>query len=106
MMNFVKILRADALNEIAKSENSGNFIAEKYNLNIDRLVNIQITSAKNETATNKNFSCSICDYTAPKQSKLAEHMTRHTKIFPYECKLCDYKTARKPDIRYHLTKVG
>ncbi|CAB0020155.1 unnamed protein product [Nesidiocoris tenuis] len=48
------------------------------------------------------FECVLCEYVAKTQDTLAEHISDHTGVKPFDCSLCTMKFATKRGVRSHV----
>ncbi|CAB0020153.1 unnamed protein product [Nesidiocoris tenuis] len=48
------------------------------------------------------FECVLCEYVAKTPDTLAEHISDHTGVKPFDCSLCTMKFATKRGVRSHV----
>ena len=56
------------------------------------------------TAHQKPYKCSVCDYASATPNGIKNHMKFHKTDKPYKCNLCDFSGAYPQSLRSHMKK--
>ena len=98
MRKFGQILRSEAINELEKMNENGQFLDRKvYTKVLDSLINFDEFFP--------DYLCPECPQIFPQKNRLVQHFfTNHRKLYAYECNNCEHKTNRKSDLRKHISR--
>ena len=98
MRKFGQILRSEAINEIERMNENGQFLDRKvYTKVLDSLISSDEFFPE--------YLCPECPQTSRQKNQLVQHFfTNHRKLYAYECTNCEHKTNRKSDLRRHISR--
>ena len=58
----------------------------------------------NEKHKTYKYKCYKCEYSAPHESYLKEHMNEKHKRYKYKCYKCEYSAPHESDLKEHMNE--
>ena len=58
----------------------------------------------NEKHKTYKYKCNKCEYSAPHESDLKEHMNEKHETYKYKCNNCEYSAQQEIDLKEHMNE--